>query len=100
MDQTLQSKLQTLGILLAESPMDEKVKRAILDNAEELTPTLVDELISSLQREQVELNDLEATISSHKADIAKDIEALEDEVEPIVIQMVDEFVQRAREENS
>lgn len=100
MDQTLQSKLQTLGALLAESSMDDQVKRAILDNAQELTPALVDELITTLEREQSELVDLETIIRNHEVDIMKDIQSLEDEVEPIVSTMVDEFVEQAKKENS
>jgi hypothetical protein len=51
-------KLQTLGRLLAQSPLDEKIKEVILTHLAQLTEAQIDGIISSLERETLELSEL------------------------------------------
>jgi hypothetical protein len=48
-------KLERCGELLAQSPLDDEIKKTILENIHELTEAHIDQLLASLERETFEL---------------------------------------------
>lgn len=95
MEQTLTTKLQKLGTLLAESILADEIKVALLENAEQLTLKHIDELIASLEREQVELEDLEKIIRDNDEVEAQAAQVVEQESAKISRRMIDDFLMEA-----
>ena len=43
------------GTLLAQSPLDEEIKNTVIENMDKITESQLDQIISSLERETLEL---------------------------------------------
>lgn len=99
MNQTLTTKIDTLVGLLVESVIADEVKDVLIQNAEKLTPELIDGIIASLTREQVELADIETMIRDHDAIMEHETEMLEQERDEIVRKLSDKFVMEALREH-
>lgn len=91
MDETL-IKAQRLGKLLALSPLADEIKDVIVERADQLTLEVVNELIASLEREQVELIGLERLFRDHEAEEEKIQTQLEQEGQKIAQEVVDSFL--------
>lgn len=94
MDEVI-TKAQKLGKLLALSPLADEIKDVIVERADQLTPEVVDELIVSLEREQVELIGLEKLFRDHDAEEEKIQAQLEQEGQKIAQEVVDSFLVEA-----
>ena len=87
MNKTDTKKAQKLGKLLAESPLEDEIKQAIIDNIDKMPMDLVDKLIYSLENEQEvvdkiakEVKDFIAKRDKAWADLGKKQQAAVDEI--------------------
>jgi Skp family chaperone for outer membrane proteins len=94
MDKKLQKKLERLGLLLAFSPLSQVVKDTILENAEHLTEKDVDDLITSLEREEAECAELSELFIQHDEEVAKDEAKIEKEAKQITDKVTKEFLSK------
>lgn len=95
MDKKLQKKLERLGLLLAFSPLSQTVKDTILENAQHLTEKDVDDLITSLEREEAECAELAELFVQHDAEVAKDEAKIEKEAKKIADKVTKDFLSKA-----
>jgi len=77
MDDTLRYKVRRCATLLAESPLDDEIKSALLDGLEKLTEEDLELLLGSLEREKLELARIERTVETFEKDQDKRWNALE-----------------------
>lgn len=68
----LKYKIERCGELLANSPLDEEIKKAIIDNFEMLTEQHIDGIIESLEREAIELAFLTNAFAKHDVERERD----------------------------
>ncbi len=54
----LKYKLKRCGSLLAQSPLDEEIKNAVIESISKMTESQLDQIIQSLERETIELTTL------------------------------------------
>lgn len=58
MTSELNYKVKRCGALLAQSPLDEEIKNVVIENIGKMTESQLDQVISSLDREVIELTAL------------------------------------------
>jgi hypothetical protein len=95
MDKKLQRKLEHLGLLLAFSPLSQVVKDAILEKAEYLTEKDVNDLITSLEREEAECAELAELFVEYDSEVAKDNAKIEREAKKIADKITSDFLAKA-----
>ena len=78
MNEDLQYKVQRCAKLLAESPLADEIKQAVISHINEMTETQLDLILSSLEREAVELAHLQQVLVDIDAKHALLWESLEE----------------------
>ena len=73
----LQYKVKRCGVLLAQSPLDEAIKDAIVENVGKMTEDQLDQIIHSLERETIELVSLTKILESFDRQQDEDWKELE-----------------------
>jgi len=88
----LKYKVQRVGTLLAQSPLDDEIKNAIIDNFDKVTEDQLDQILKSLERETVELTSLAKILKEFDSKQDNDWKSLEKEQEETASKIVEDAV--------
>ena len=66
------------GTLLAQSPLDEEIKNTVIENMDKITESQLDQIISSLERETLELVTLNELLKNFDEQQNSDLVELEE----------------------
>jgi hypothetical protein len=92
MKQALSQKIETFIELLHYSALSEGVKETIIDNIGKVTEAQLDDMIISLEREKIELEELKDLLEEHETGKEKQARQIGEETRQVVQKHIDEFV--------
>ncbi|MBI2676469.1 MAG: hypothetical protein HYX21_00735 [Candidatus Yanofskybacteria bacterium] len=89
---------ERLAKLLADSPLAENIKKALLDNMDKIPDYHVFDLIDALEKEKVELQRIALDIKLYLEQQDKDWKDLEAKQEAVADEIVDQEIQKIEDE--
>lgn len=88
-------KLERCGTLLAQSPLDDSIKMAVIENMGKMTDGNLDELLRMLERETFELAALQRDLKALLARQEEGWKEVESQQEALAQKMADKALQAA-----
>lgn len=99
MNQEIQKEIQErLGQLLAQSPLAEEIKKAILDGLDQLPPYLIFDLLDALEKEKIELERIALDVKAYLEQQDGDWLKLEEKQQEVADSIIDQEVQKIEDE--
>lgn len=99
MNQTTQKEIQErLAKLLADSPLAEDLKKALIDNLDKIPDYHIFDLIDALEKEKVELERIAMDVKLFVEQQDKDWKDLEAKQEEVADKVIDEEIQKIEDE--
>lgn len=89
---------ERLGRLLAESPLAEEIKKAILDGLDKLPDYLVFDLLDALEKEKIELERIALEVKIYLEQQDKDWLKLEEKQQDVADGIIDQELQKMEDE--
>ena len=101
MNEETQKEIQErLGRLLAESPLAEEIKKAILNGIDKLPDYLVFGLLDALEKEKIELERIALDVKAYLEQQDSDWLKLEEKQEEVTDNLIDKELQKVEDEIS
>ena len=98
LNQTQKQIADRVAHLLAESPLDEEIKKTILDGFDELPEYLILRLQDALETEREELQRVALDVELFLEDQKKDWQKIEEDQRAVADKIIDKHVQKIEDE--
>lgn len=89
---------ERLGLLLAQSPLAEDLKKALLDNMDKIPDYFVFDLIDALEKEKIELERIALDIKLFLEQQDQDWKKLEEKQQAVADDIIDEEIKKVEDE--
>lgn len=96
MNEAQQQLADSIGELLAQSPLDDEIKNRLLEKMEEIPESLLFRLKDALEREKEELETVAFDISMFLKDQDKDWQKVVEEQKKVATEVTDKWVEKLK----
>lgn len=97
MNEAQQKLADSIGELLAESPLDDEIKNRLLEKMEQIPETLLFRLKDALEKEKEELESVVFDIDMFLKDQDKDWQGVVEDQKKIAGEVVDKWVEKLKD---